>query len=111
MKTSTYEKMGLALFIRPEVHSPTLREKREVAHVHATEEAGDGSCHVLLAPRDCVEVIKKGWGERHPLAGMWGKVAEGWVMVYAPREWGEVGVVRGIVEAAVRAALGGEGRK
>ncbi|KAF8242561.1 hypothetical protein K440DRAFT_664682 [Wilcoxina mikolae CBS 423.85] len=113
LKTSVYEKMGMGLFIRPNVHSPTLGEgKREVAHVHATEEAGEGSLHVLLAPRDCVEVIEKGWGQRHRLAGVWGGrlLPAEYLLVYAPREWSEVAVVRRIVEAGVRAALGVEGK-
>lgn len=106
--TSVYEKRGPALFVLP----AAAEQASELAHVHASEEAADGSLHVVLAPRDCAEVIDKGWGERHPCAGVLGGrlLPAEYLMVYAPRDWAEVAVVRGIVEAAVRAALGVEGR-
>ncbi len=29
----------------------------------------DGSMHMIFSPGDARQVIEKGWGERHPLAG------------------------------------------
>ena len=113
LRTSVLMKTGVALFVLPAAASAGPGPARgELAHVHASREAADGSLHVILAPRDCAEVIDKGWGERHPCAGALGGrlLPAEYLMVYAPRDRAEVAVVRGIVEAAVRAALGVEGR-
>jgi hypothetical protein len=48
---------------------------------------------------DCKEVIGKGWGERMTLAGS--LMPEEYLLVYTPRSREEVGVVGGIVGAAV----------
>ena len=58
----------------------------EFAHVHP---AYDGSMHLML-PIECTgELFAKGWGEPHPMAetGMIPKTA---VMVFAPRNEGEI---------------------
>lgn len=62
--------------------------------------------HLTLHPSDAALVISKGWGERHPLAGCLvfplGKrlLPEGFVMVYAPQDESQVGVLKEIVRAA-----------
>lgn len=85
----------------------------EVSYVHTS----DGSAHVVLHPADCAEVIRKGWGERPPLAcaaenpiwRFWYHIVCGerlplpfnMVLVYAPRDWAEMDVFARIVDAAV----------
>ncbi|KAK3296429.1 uncharacterized protein B0H64DRAFT_432971, partial [Chaetomium fimeti] len=91
----------------------------EIAHVHGV----DGSVHVVLHPEDIAVVIEAGWGERHPLCAndkRWFRllfhgfmeqrlpVPEGLVLVYAPRDEGELQVLDAILEAAVWYATRGE---
>lgn len=61
---------------------------------------------MTLHPDDIRVLLQAGWGERHPLArGDWirrlSSVPPEFVMVYAPRDKGEVDVVMTIVRAAV----------
>jgi hypothetical protein len=104
-RTSVFERHGTAIFVKKDlpddsVAAAVVRAKREVAHVHET----DGSAHIVMASHaDCREVVEKGWGQRHPLAGV--LLGREYLMIYAPRDWEEVNVVRGIVEAAVRGAV------
>jgi hypothetical protein len=77
--TSRLEWHGLALFVRAE-GTPNALEG-EVVHVHDI----DGSAHVFLGnDADCREVLEKGWGERHGLAGV--LLPKGFLLVYAPRD-------------------------
>lgn len=85
----------------------------EIAHVLTS----DSSAHVVLHPADCAEVIRKGWGERPPLAcaaespiwRFWYHTVCGerlplpfnMVLVYAPRNRAEMDMFAGIVDAAV----------
>ncbi|KAB5577813.1 hypothetical protein GE09DRAFT_1087444 [Coniochaeta sp. 2T2.1] len=55
--------------------------KYETAHVHHQ----DGSTHVTLSLADAEEVLTKGWGRRHKLSGVLGKIPYTYVLVYAPR--------------------------
>ncbi|KAF8448549.1 hypothetical protein BGX38DRAFT_1067071, partial [Terfezia claveryi] len=89
--------------------NPTSRKlcrESEICHVHAV----DGSMHVEVHPEDAKIIIDKGWGERHPLANGWapmGKfLAEGFMLVYAPRNLEEVEVVMRIVGAGMGWASG-----
>ncbi|OJD38809.1 uncharacterized protein BKCO1_4000211 [Diplodia corticola] len=95
--TSCFEKHGTGLFST----RPLTRTCRgEVCHVHGS----DGSLHMTLYPGDAKLVIERGWGERHPIArgGFFSRfVPRHFVMVYAPRDEGEVAVVARIVGAAV----------
>ncbi|KAJ7644850.1 hypothetical protein FB45DRAFT_824988 [Roridomyces roridus] len=61
----------------------------------------DYTCHLALAAQDGRQVIQKGWGQRHPLAGpgMPGPPNE-WTFLYAPRNE-EMRVVEKIIEASV----------
>lgn len=71
----------------------------EVGHIHPT----DGSMHIILSPSDTKEVIEKGWGELHGLAGG-GPAAKTYMMVYSPRNDMELEVTKKILEAAVKYA-------
>lgn len=79
---SCLEKHGLGLFAR---HPVNVTCNGEVCHVHDS----DHSLHLCLHAEDIGEVLRKGWGQRHPLArkGWFGAmpVPEEFLMVYAPR--------------------------
>lgn len=62
------------------------------AHLHP---AHDGSLHVALPLPLAAEMIGKGWGVAHPLAGL--RVTPGLVMVFGPRDDEELDVVAAIV--------------
>ncbi|KAI2469337.1 hypothetical protein F4781DRAFT_431538 [Annulohypoxylon bovei var. microspora] len=72
----------------------------EWAHVH-----GEGSAHITLSPPDAALAIERGWAERHPVSGVGGNramVPWGYVMVYAPRDEGELAVWRRVLLAGAR---------
>jgi hypothetical protein len=95
--TSRLEWHGVALFVADGHRGPL---KGEVAHVHEI----DGSAHVFLRnDADCREVLEKGWGERHGLAGV--LLPKGFLMLYAPSDEEEAAVVKRVLERAVRSAL------
>lgn len=71
----------------------------EVGHIHPT----DGSMHIILSPADTKEVIEKGWGELHGLAGQ-GAAAGTYMMIYSPRNEAELEITKKILEAAVKYA-------
>jgi hypothetical protein len=75
---------------------------REFAHIHPMP---DGSLHAALPPEVAREAIRKGWAEQHPVARL-GHIPPNVVMVYAPRDAEEVGLVAGLVEEAYRYAGG-----
>ncbi|TAQ88976.1 hypothetical protein B7494_g2694 [Chlorociboria aeruginascens] len=94
--TSCFEKKGLALFARNPINKTC---RGEICHVHHS----DWSLHLNLHPDDAKVVLQNGWGERHPLArGGWLRayVPREFVMIYAPRDRIELGVVCHIIEAA-----------
>lgn len=74
--------------------------KGEMAHVHP-----EGSAHVVLSLRDAEEVLDKGWGVLHLLAGTLRNVPAGFVFLYAPRDERDEVVWKRIVDAAVGYAL------
>jgi len=64
---------------------------REFAHLHPPH---DGSMH-LMAPSDWLdEILEKGWGEKHPLAGI--MIPDNAIMLYAPRNEEEVNIIYNI---------------
>jgi Family of unknown function (DUF5519) len=69
----------------------------EIGHIHMF----DGSMHIILSPSDTREVIQKGWGELHGLAGQ-GMAAKTYMMIYAPRNEEELKVTVMILEAAIK---------
>lgn len=68
----------------------------EIGHIHMF----DGSMHIILSPSDTREVIEKGWGELHGLAGQ-GLAAKTYMMIYAPRNEQELKITKLILNAAV----------
>jgi len=96
-RTSCFEKNSSGLFASVPI---TRTCGGEICHAHPS----DGSMHLTLHPADAKAVLESGWGERHPLArGGWCRrfVPKEFVLVYAPREEGEVEVVMEIVAASV----------
>ncbi|CAF9910837.1 MAG: hypothetical protein HETSPECPRED_010200 [Heterodermia speciosa] len=119
---SCFEKYGLALFLTKdhEARNPgrteqpdstrlndTCEESGEFCHLHSSET----SMHLTLHPSDAALVISHGWGQRHPLAGrkvhplgreIFGRtlLPAGFVMVYAPTDESQIGVLMEIVRAA-----------
>lgn len=95
---SCLEKHGLGLFAR---HPVNVTCNGEICHVHDS----DHSLHLCLHPEDIAEVLRKGWGQRHPLArrGWFGAmpVPEEFLMVYAPRDDQELEIVCRVIEAAI----------
>lgn len=75
---------------------------REFAHLHPLP---DGSLHVALPPDVASEAIARGWAEIHPVARA-GLIPENVVMVYAPRDAAEIGVVLALVRSALAFARG-----
>lgn len=73
------------------------KTKGEFAHVHP-----EATMHVTLSLVDAEEVVKNGWGERHPLSGVRGFWPITYVMIYAPRDDAELEVCKKVVDASVR---------
>ncbi|KAG6002623.1 hypothetical protein E4U21_002929 [Claviceps maximensis] len=95
---SCVEKHGLALFAK---HALRTNCQGEIVHVHDS----DHSMHMCLHPDDIQVVLRKGWGQRHPLARKgWlfrMPVSSNFVMIYAPRNEHDLQVVYRIIEAAI----------
>lgn len=68
---------------------------REFAHLHA-----DGSWHLVVDEHLVNEILKAGWGERHP----WYDRGVLEVLVYAPRNEAEIQVVQALVLASIEHA-------
>ena len=64
----------------------------EFAHVHPGH---DGSLHVALPLFLAADVVEKGWGVAHPLAGV--RLTPGMVMLFGPRDADELETVVGVV--------------
>jgi phospholipase/carboxylesterase len=73
----------------------------EFAHVHPSY---DGSLHIALPPALAADLIGKGWGVAHPLAGV--RLTPGMVMLYGPRDTGELDTVAGVVATSHAWATG-----
>lgn len=76
----------------------------EFAHLHP---AYDGSLHLVLPPDLAADVSAKGWGRPHMWAGT--RLSPGFMMLYGPRDEGELATVRGIVTASHAYAMGALG--
>ncbi len=101
-KLSYLEKNSPGIFLKDSVSgNQTIVpiSHAEVGHIHPT----DGSMHIILSPSDTKEVMEKGWGELHGLAGQ-GRAAKTYLMIYSPRNEKELGITRQILEAAVKYA-------
>lgn len=78
---------------------------REFAHIHPPV---DGSLHMVLPPHIIRQVVERGWGEPHPVAKM-GLIPPTTLMVYGPRDPGEVEVVMTLLKASWSYARGETG--
>lgn len=76
---------------------------REFAHIHPHPD--NGSMHVQLSAEDAREVIAAGWGEDHFLVTL-GRLPEGLVMVFSPRDDQELDAVKTIVTRSYEFATG-----
>jgi Family of unknown function (DUF5519) len=93
------------LWLEPgEAHGPreAFLVGTEFAHVHPLP---DGSLHAALPPFMATQAIEHGWAEVHPMARR-GVVPPNVVMIYAPRDQAEIGVVLQLIGAALAFALG-----
>lgn len=102
---SYFEMHNDAVFLRnPAAGNQTVvpASHGEVGHLHPS----DGSMHFSLSPSDTKEVVAKGWGELHGLAGqVYGENRElpaTYTMIYSPRTDEELAIARQIVRAGVR---------
>lgn len=103
--TSCFEKHGTGLFCKEPVRRTC---QGEVVHLHPT----DGSMHLTLHPNDAKTVVEAGWGEMHPLAGVFGPhrrwfmkwmsphMPVGFTLLYAPQSEEDIRVVEKIIRAA-----------
>lgn len=101
-KTSYLERNNAGIFLRDSAAgNPTIVavSHAEVGHIHPS----DGSMHIILSPSDTKEVIEKGWGELHGLAGE-GRAAKTYMMIYAPRNEMELEITKKILLAGVKYA-------
>jgi phospholipase/carboxylesterase len=73
----------------------------EFAHLHPEY---DGSLHLVLPITLARDVMVKGWGVAHPLAGL--RLSPGMVMIFGPRDVAELAVVTAIVSASHAYASG-----
>ena len=72
----------------------------EFAHIHVED---DGSLHAILPEPLRTAAMEAGWAEPHPFAGQ-PTVSPDTVMIYAPRDDAECGVVADLVRASWRNA-------
>ncbi|MGH9154209.1 MAG: luciferase family protein [Acidimicrobiales bacterium] len=93
-----------ALWLAEEAKGPpeAFMIGQEFAHLHP---GPDQSLHVMLPPQLAEESIEAGWAEQHPAARR-GLIPANAVMVYAPRDDGERGVVEQLVRASHAFARG-----
>ncbi len=74
----------------------------EFAHVHPPS---DGSMHMMLPETDVAELLERGWGELHPLVPE-GRMPPTTVMVFGPRDEGELDEILRIIDASYKFARG-----
>lgn len=76
-----------ALFLADTLPLPPVlrRTNGEFFHIH-----GEGSTHAIFSLTDAARLIERGWAERHKLAGVRGFMPWSYLMIYAPRDSGEL---------------------
>lgn len=104
-QTSFFETHNQAVFLKLPTNGNSLAvpdTHGEVGHIHPT----DGSMHFSLSPSDTVEVLAKGWGELHGLAGQvyapGRRLPATYTIIYSPRTDSELAVAQQIIDAAIR---------
>lgn len=97
---------GARAFHLDDAHARGPREAfmvgTEFAHLHPPH---DGSLHLVLPEEDARGVIALGWGEFHPLVEQ-GVMPATNLMVFGPRDPGELEVVWQVVQASYANAAG-----
>ncbi|WP_299436595.1 hypothetical protein [uncultured Aquimarina sp.] len=79
----------------PNTNFDVLKTGREFTHIHPLDIYGGGSQHLSLKREDCETVIKKGWGEYHPLdPRIYPNKDYGHIMIYAPRNKEELETIK-----------------
>ena len=96
---------------RPDDDPFVVAQKRAGARWQSYQGGGQGSLHLCLTLRDAAAVLAAGWGEAHLLAGRamgpGARVPRGLVLVYAPRDAGEVDVALRVLKASLAFAKSG----
>ena len=75
--------------------SKAFQKGREFAHIHPHQ---DGSLHITVPDVVKDEIEEAGWGVRHP--------QQDTILIYGPRDRGELEVVWGFVQTSYRYAIG-----
>ncbi|TDZ18978.1 hypothetical protein Cob_v008128 [Colletotrichum orbiculare MAFF 240422] len=115
-KRSLYERHNPALFVSPSLlSSPAAPSTAKTARGEIGHHHGDMSVHLYLSPADARLAIEKGWAERHRLSvprTSWFAnryhVADSYVLVYGPRDEGEMEVLATILRCSARFMTGRE---
>ena len=94
---SHFEKRHPAITLKSSEGTVGASSYGEIAHIHPS----DNSMHMILSASDAVAAIEMGWAERHGLAGIAVGLPATYVMVYAPRNGGDLRVVEELLEAAI----------
>lgn len=96
-RTSVLERRGRAMFLKDsyDLPNPLTYARRELAHLHDS----DISAHILLSFADSKEVLEKGWGERHRVAGTIAPL--GYMILYQPRNPHELDIFLSIFKASI----------
>ncbi|KAL1976079.1 hypothetical protein VTN31DRAFT_4471 [Thermomyces dupontii] len=110
-KLSKLEKHTDALFVADSLPWSRLAKQMngEIAHIHGQK---DHSVHAILPPADCKILIDSGWAQRHPFSGTRARtylslgtendIPSEFILLYAPRNEVEVGIIMQIIAASVR---------
>ncbi len=77
----------------------------EFAHVHPPH---DGSMHMMLPEDEVPGLLEKGWAEHHPLVPQ-GRAPPTLVMVFGPRDAGEIEVILKLIDTSYKFARGIQG--
>ncbi|EXJ94999.1 hypothetical protein A1O1_00117 [Capronia coronata CBS 617.96] len=119
-RLSEFEKHHIALFVHPSLFSKpanlpetAIRSRGELGHIH-----DETSLHLYFSPADAKVIIEKGWAERHRCARTqpWWfgckkfmfKIGDTFLLLYAPRDEAEFGVLKTLIRASARFMTGQE---
>ena len=96
---SHFEKRNQAITLRCPAcgHADAQASHGEIAHIHPS----DGSMHMILSVRDANAAIRAGWAERHGLAGIVLGLPATYMLVYAPRDEGDLIAIDRMLVAAI----------
>ncbi|MEM9433760.1 MAG: hypothetical protein AAGA12_07540 [Pseudomonadota bacterium] len=95
---------ALVLHEGTECNQDAFMVGREFAHIHPHPD--NGSMHVKLSAEDAKAVVDAGWGEDHYLVTQ-GQYPPGLILVFSPRDPGELETVKQIVARSYEFATNG----